>query len=252
MFYIINYYLWVGSNYKSIKKTLKKTWRVRENMQGRNKFRTLFSNLVFRLHWRRCGWRPLDGRELSWVALGWSWSAVPGQNISSLAQAGGCRWVGPQKRLRFWEPVSSGVLIRRAAMKRSLTWRQPGAPRECVHHRTPPYNTNGSPAVERRRRDNWKHTVTRKKRPFLLQCPSSTLYWRHWTSCRLQRRNVEGSSPLLHKYWRIHFGAERQQTDNWRTHTLCKYQVFSPVLTSAMVAENKGKNVEWLMLHQIH
>lgn len=60
-------------------------------MEGTNlEGKAFFSDLGFRLHWRKYGCLPVDGSEPSWVALGCSWLTVPGQETSFLGLG---RWM---------------------------------------------------------------------------------------------------------------------------------------------------------------
>lgn len=59
--------------------------------------------------------------------------------------------------------------------------------------------------VIRPRRSKHRHTGTRKESPFLLQCPSSILYWQSLLTCSLHRRNAFQCSALVSEsgQWRV-------------------------------------------------
>ena len=92
----MNYYLLEDSNYKGIKRTLKKTLGVRKSMQGRNKLsrRGLLLKARDQTLLEKLWLLPPDGREF--YGLSWSRGGPEslGRKYPSRVQAGGCWWVG--------------------------------------------------------------------------------------------------------------------------------------------------------------
>ena len=71
------------------------------------------------------------------------------------------------------------------------------SPAECVHHWIP-CSRKVQKEKKQQQKEKQNRNRTREKRPFLLQCPSSALYWHNLTFCLLQRRNAKGPLSLEH------------------------------------------------------
>lgn len=109
---------------------------------------------------------PIGWQRTLYIGLGESQPTVPEQKMPSL---------GPHRRMLVDGNTEGVVLVLAAVCIRRVVERQPLNWSQSLAHQGNVCDTAGHPAGDKSERRGNRHTRTRRKTPFPLLCPSSTL-----------------------------------------------------------------------------